>query len=620
MNDKTRKIGIVMATILGLAALLYLGGLLGQLMENYTAWQNEGGMAGQATIASVDWNPAACYRSAFSLSGLKGIGILLLVGGAVTAYVKLHDRFGGKNLDPRGFTLSKDGTYGTASWMDDKELKEVLEVKSLSQADSIILGERKGSAVCLPINTRLNRHIAVFGASGTMKSRGVIRPALFNIIKRGESAIITDSKAELYADTAELFRKNGYEVKVFNLVNPQHGDSWNCMSDLGGDTLLAQVLTNVIIGNTSEGKGDHFWDNGEGNLLKALILYVDLDRSRSPESKNLASVYQMLVQNSERQLTAIFEKLPLDHPARAPYNLFAQASDTVRAGIVLGLGTRLQVLQNEAVRRIISRNEIDLTAPGRRKCAYFVILSDQDTTMAFLSSLFFSFLFIKLVRYADSTPEMRCAVPVNLILDEFNNIGKLGGAADGSDFTRTLSVIRSRRIFVMLAVQSLGQLQNRYPNNLWSEIIGNTDIQLMLGCTDDVSAEYFSARSGDMSIQINSTMTVRQTIAVAQVIPQYRQTQGQGKRRLLTPDEVLRLPNEELLVIIRGHNLLKLNKLDYTQLPMSKEIVRTSIMDYTPAGDFTSVPQSETVHPPEEKTPAKKRRSLYSSAQPPSEF
>ena len=620
MNDKTRKIGIVMAVILGLGALLYLGGLLGQLMENYAAWQNAGGMAGQAKIASLDWNPAACYRSAFRVSGLKGIGFLLLVGGAVTAYVKLHDRFGGKSMDPRGFTLSKDGTYGTASWMDDKELKEVLEVKSLSQADSIILGERKGSAVCLPIDTRLNRHIAVFGASGTMKSRGVIRPALFNIIKRGESAIITDSKAELYADTAELFRKNGYEVKVFNLVNPQHGDSWNCMSDLGGDTLLAQVLTNVIIGNTSEGKGDHFWDNGEGNLLKALILYVDLDRSRSPESKNLASVYQMLVQNSERQLTALFEKLPLDHPARAPYNLFAQASDTVRAGIVLGLGTRLQVLQNEAVRRIISRSEIDLTAPGRQKCAYFVILSDQDATMAFLSSLFFSFLFIKLVRYADSTPDMQCVVPVNLILDEFNNIGKLGGAADGSDFTRTLSVIRSRRIYVMLAVQSLGQLQNRYPNNLWSDIIGNCHIQLMLGCTDDISAEYFSARSGDMSIQINSTMTVRQTIAVAQVIPQYRQTQGQGRRRLLTPDEVLRLPNEEMLVIIRGHNLLKLNKLDYTQLPMSKEIVRTSIMDYTPAGGFASDPQPEPVQPPEDKPPVRKRRNLYSSAQPPSEF
>lgn len=417
------------------------------------------------------------------------------------------------------------------------------------------------------------------------------------------------------------------EVKVFNLVDPRHGDSWNCMSDLNGDTLLAQVLTNVIISNTSEGKGDHFWDNGEANLLKALVLYIDLDRSRSPETKNLAAAYQLLTQNSERQLTALFEKLPLDHPARAPFNLFSQASDTVRSGIVLGLGTRLQVLQNEAVRDIISRSDIDLTAPGKRKCAYFVILSDQDATMAFLSSLFFSFLFIKLVRYADSTPELRCKVPVNLIFDEFNNVGKLGGAADGSDFARTLSVIRSRAIYVMLAVQSLGQLQNRYPNNLWAEIVGNLDVQLMLGCTDEVSAEYFSARSGDMSVEINSTMTVRKTIAVAQVIPQYRQTEGQGRRRLLTPDEVLRIPNEELLVVIRGHNVLKLKKFDYADHPLAKELTPVSILDYTPPHAAAPFLQTETTSPhaaseerPHTSSIPSKRRTLYSSAKPPSEF
>lgn len=390
--------------------------------------QAEGGIAGQAEMNSVDCGLFSCFSAVFTSSGLKSAALLLALTAAVAAYLKFG-RFRDRDYDPRGFTLSRDGTYGTAAWMSERELREVLEVKPIGRAEGIILGERDGSAVCLPADTRLNRHIAVIGASGTMKSRAVIRPALLNIIRRGESAIITDSKGELYSDTAELFRAHGYEVKVFNLVNPAHGDSWNCMSDLGGDTLLAQVLTNVIIRNTSEGKGDHFWDNGEANLLKALVLYVGLDPSRTTDEKNLASVYQMLIRNCERQLTALFEKLPLDHPARAPYNLFAQASDTVRSGIVLGLGTRLQVLQNEAVRNIISRSDIDLTSPGRHKCAYFVVLSDQDATMTFLSSLFFSFLFIKLVRYADSTPEMRCAVPVNLILDEFNNIGKLGGAA-----------------------------------------------------------------------------------------------------------------------------------------------------------------------------------------------
>lgn len=620
MRDKKRTAAILAAVILGCAALLYLGGMLGQLMRNYSLWMKADGFGGQSMMQPVSWNPAVCFPMAFTADGLKGILGILLVGGAVFAYVKLHDKFDGKEQDPRGFTKSKTGIYGTANWMDEKEMRQVLEVSPVDKAEGTILGEYKGKAVCMPKDTRLNRHIAIFGASGTMKSRAIIRNALFQALKRGESVIITDSKAELYADTSEMYRSAGYEVKIFNLVNPEHGDSWNCMSDLNGDTLMAQVLTNVIIGNTSSGKGDHFWDNGEGNLLKALILLVDQDRSRSPDMKHLSAVYQLLTQNSERQLIAMFDKLPLDHPARAPFNLFAQSSDTVKSGIILGLGTRLQVLQNQAVQRITSQSDIDLTAPGRKKCAYYIILSDQDATMAFLSSLFFSFLFIKLTRYADSRPEGRCDVPVNLILDEFNNVGRIGGAEDGSDFARSLSVIRARNLRVMLAVQSLGQLQNRYPNNLWAEIIGNCDIQLMLGCTDDVSAEYFSARSGDMSVQVNSTMTVRQTIAVAQVIPQYRHTEGQGKRRLLTPDEVLRLPNEELLCVIRGCNLLKLTKLDFTKHPLSKQIVKSSVLDYQPAHFVPAEPYAPPVPEPEPAKKQARRKNLYSSAIPPSEF
>ena len=225
MKKTIRIIGIVAAVLLGLAALLYLGGLLGQLLENYSAWQQAGGMAGQEEIQLPSADIVTCVQAAFTLSGLKAMGILLLIAGAFAAYFKFSDRFGGSDQDPRGFTVSKEGTYGTASWMGERELKDVLEVQPLTKAEGILLGKRNGKAVCLPADTRLNRHIAVFGASGTGKSRGFIRPALFNIIRRGESAIITDSKGELYADTAELFRQHGYEVKVFNLVNPEHGDS-----------------------------------------------------------------------------------------------------------------------------------------------------------------------------------------------------------------------------------------------------------------------------------------------------------------------------------------------------------------------------------------------------------
>lgn len=95
---------------------------------------------------------------------------------------------------------------------------------------------------------------------------------------------------------------------------------------------------------------------------------------------------------------------------------------------------------------------------------------------------------------------------------------------------------------------------------------------------------------------------------------------GVGAALKLTPDEVLRLPNEELLCIIRGHNILKLNKLDFTRHPMAKQIVKASVYDYQPAAD-TLAPtptQSDTEPVPPKK--ATRRKSLYSSAQPPSEF
>lgn len=614
-----RKTAIVVAVILGIFTAVYLGGICGQLNANYQQWAADGGMTGDAVMQPIEFSPLFAIPYAFTGDGIKGLLFLLVVAGGIFLYVKIHNKFSGNDFDDRNFSRSKSGTYGTAGWMNDKEMKEVLEVTTPAKAHGTILGKTGSSVLCLPDDTRLNKHIAVFGASGTMKSRAIIRNLLFQAMKRNESVVLTDPKSELYADTAEMFRQRGYTVKIFNLVQPEYSDSWNCMSDLGGDTLMAQVLTDVIITNTSEGRGDHFWDNGEGNLLKALILYVDQEASRGLEAKHLPAVYQMITRNTERQLSAIFGKLPMNHPAKAPYNLFAQASDTVRAGIVLGLGTRLQVLQNEAVRKITSHSEIDLAEPGRTKCAYFIILSDQEGALDFLSSLFFSFLFIKLVRYADSRPNGQCKVPVNIVLDEFNNVGTI------PDFARRLSTVRSRSIQVCMVVQNLAQLQNRYPNNLWAELVGNADTQLMLGCTDDLTAEFFSARSGDMTVEVDGTMTVRQTIAVAQVIPQYRHTEGKGRRRLLTADEVLRLANDELLIVMRGQKILKAKKFDYVEHPMAKHIERKPIFEYVPQRQAVAAPFPQT-EPDDYRRPAEPKAksaigsSLYGTAKPPDEF
>lgn len=84
--NKKRTAAIIVAAILGLASLLYLGGVLGQLQENYEIWIASGGITGQAYIQPVNWMPSVCFRKACSIQGIKSIGMLLLVGAAIILY------------------------------------------------------------------------------------------------------------------------------------------------------------------------------------------------------------------------------------------------------------------------------------------------------------------------------------------------------------------------------------------------------------------------------------------------------------------------------------------------------------------------------------------------------
>ncbi len=504
----------------------------------------------------------------------------------------------------RNFTYSAKGTYGTSGWMSRKEMSGVLElVADLHRYQGIVLGMLERKAVCVPEKTRLNSNLAVYGASGSMKTRSFCMNRILQGVSRGESLVICDPKSELYEKSSEYLRDKGYTVRVFNLVNPENSDSWNCLCEVEGQELMAQLFVDVIIKNTTGGgKGDHFWDSAEMNLLKALVLYVD--KGYPPENRNMGQVYQLITLNSETALNSLFEVLPINHPAKAPYSLFKQASDSVRSGVIIGLGSRLQVFQAELIKKITARDEIDLELLGQKPCAYFLVTSDQDSTFDFLASLFLSFVFIKLVRYADKNCEGgRLPVPVHVLGEELTACGTI------PDLSRRLSVIRSRNISMSCVFQNLAGLQNRYPLNLWQEILGNCDVQLFLGCTDPLTAEFVSSRTGLASVAVSSKSKQLGTWRISNYTPEYRETSGVGKRPVLTPDEVLRLPIDEALVIIRGKKTLKVDKMDYSkhpEYPLLRSCKASAhIPEWRRLEMEAAVAQEPTVKPTPQKTDAK---------------
>lgn len=534
-----------------------------------------GGFLEQIFIDStITLNPFSCiYHGIASANGLKWSCAALVLFGVIAGIIIWQGK-GNGNHDERNFDISDQGTYGTSGFMNKEERDQVLQSdRTADKVEGVIFGKDllDDSIISLPPDSRLNRNFAVCGSQGSMKSRAFARVMALQCIRRRESIFVTDPKSELYEDLASYLRSQGYIVKQLNLIDLVHSDAWDCLAEIDDGSLI-DVFCDVVIRNTTD-KFDHFYDNTEMDLLKALCLYVYTEYP--PDKRTFPEAYKLLINKSVDMLDSIFDRLPVDHPARGPYQLFAKA-EKVKGNAVLGLGTRLQIIQNKLVQQIISHKDIDLTLPGKQKAAYFCITSDQDSTFDVLATLFTSFLIIKLVRFADRTNERKLPIAMNLILDEFPNIGVV------PDFKKKLATARSRGIGIAILFQNVPQMQNRYPDNQWEEILGGCDFSVFLGCNDMTTAEYYSARTGGITVEVSSIRKNYHTIRTTNYVPEYTESSSVGKRELLMPDEVLRYPLDQGLLIIRGQKVCRFLKWDYSQHPDAKHLVMEKVEEHTP--------------------------------------
>lgn len=345
-------------------------------------------------------------------------------------------------------------------------------------------------------------------------------------------------------------------------------------------TKKATILAKSLIINTSTGKGgDDFWDNVAENLLKGLILLIALDKNLTNEDKSLAEVYRLITMENENEFCLMVERISDKHPAKQAFNTYLASTESVRMSTRSGLATRLSILQDEDVKEFFSSADISLPRPAEKKCAYYVVTSDNDMTRNMITALFFTCLMRSVISYADNLESKKCIVPVNFVLDEFNNVGKLGITPDGSDFSRFISTCRSRNINVMLAVQGISQLQSRYGNYLWSDILNNCDTQIFLGCNDMITAEYFSELGGEITIEYDTYSKSERTGSSENT---YTYNEQKTKRRLFTPDEILRTKPSELKCFCNGLGVMQLKKFDYSRHRAYKFISKSDVNEYEP--------------------------------------
>lgn len=498
--------------------------------------------------------------------------------------------------DPRGFDILPDGTHGSSGFMSPKEMEAVLDMDGAADATGTIIGKRRerpddGDEYAKYLSVKkgagLSDHAIVFGATGSGKSRGYVIPFIFQAAKRGESVIIVDPKGELFERTSEYLRsERGYTTRIFNLLDPECSDGWNSFADIESNPNLVDSIAEVIIKNTSNvSERQDFWEKAEKNLLQALMHYVQSQEAPGTgrllpiERRSLGAIYRMLSDESFADLDRRFDALPKGHPARAPYGIFKLANRQIWGNIAIGLGNRLSTFQNPQMDKITSYNDIDLTLPGREPCAYYCVISAQDSQYEFLSSLFFSCLFTRLTDYARREGDGgRLPVCVNFLLEEFCNIGKL------VDFKKQLAVLRGFNINCQVVVQSVAGLADRYEKKEWEEIISHCDTTICLGVNDLMTAQYISDKCGNVTIRVdNNQMPLMPLFSpVYSSTRPYSQTRSNTQRALMMPDEIMRLDNKKCIVLLRGQKPLLLDKITPEEFPAHSRLRHVKIKDYAP--------------------------------------
>lgn len=508
-----------------------------------------------------------------------GLTLLLIVlSQTIILAIYLLTRNQRRFQDERNFTISDSGAYGTARWMSKEEERNVLWVGNISNSLETIIGEdiETGETLTRKKNSFLNMNTFICASPGRGKTYSQIKPNILQSIRREESFVATDPKGELYSDLSQIAKKHGYIVRVLNLVNPAYSDACSFLSVVKGDTLLAQTISNIIMENTnSEKKSSEYWTNGEQALLTSCILYLS---TNSYETCTLGRLYEFVAGNTITVLDSIFQGLPNGHPAKMAYLPIAGEKEDSKKGFKSGLGGRLQVFQDKTIASMTGYDDISFTEPGQKKCAYFIIMSDQESTLDFLAALFFSLFFILIVRYADVSSKQRTLIPITLYMDEFPNIAAI------KDFSKKINTIRSRGIGVMIIAQDLGQMQDRYPGALWNSILGSCDTNILLGTNDPtLTGKFYSDKSGPATIELQQISKTKNTFSLNTMVPQYNESTRYAPRNLITPDECCRLKfREEQYVFLAGQQVLKCKPFDLNKHPLWSERVISNPVHHIP--------------------------------------
>jgi type IV secretion system protein VirD4 len=435
--------------------------------------------------------------------------------------------------------------HGAARWASEAELVR----GSLRARQGIVLGHKSGR----PLVFGGLEHVMLYAPTRTGKGVGVVIP---NLLTWPQSLVVLDIKGENWAASAGYRAAHGQRVLLFDPLSPDGRTArFNPLAHIDRADAIAtldelQKIAGMLFPTAD--RVDPFWAEAARTGFIGVGAFV----AETPDLPfTLGEVFRQLTQGSPKQRfpQLITERARAGRPLSAgcvsALTDFCAASDNTFASIRQTITARMGLWLNPRVDAATAVSDFDLRGlRGRSVSLYLGVTPDNLVRVAPLYNLLLQQLIDLNTRALPAPSDTR---QVLVVLDEFARLGHAAVIAHGFSF------VAGYGIRLLAVLQSPAQLRAEYGPDLADEIMANCGVEIVFAPKEIRVAQDLSERLGYWTYpgRSNSRPTALST-------GRRSMTESDQRRALMLPQELIALPDDQLIVLraglppVRGRKLL----------------------------------------------------------------
>ena len=508
--------------------------------------------------------------------------LLLVIGGGLFLVIALIIAIGdGGSLKSFKNKPVGNGQHGTARLATKGEVAKTYKQipytpnlwrkgERLPTVDGLIVGCNESMGQMTALIDDSDIHTLMIGASGVGKTANFLYPNIEYCCASGMSFVTTDSKGDLYRNTATIAEKYyGYKISVIDLRNPTRSSGYNMlylvnkyMDMYKAENKLeykakaekfAKITAKTIIsadGNVSNmGQNAFFYESAEGLLTSVILLVAEFCPTEKRHIISVLKLIQDLLAPSEvkgiSRFKQLIEKLPSEHKARWFAGAALNSSEQAMASVMTTAMSRLNAFLDTELEQILCFDtSIDVEDFCNRKSAIYLVLPEEDATKHFLVSLILQQIYREMLTVADEKGG-RLDKRVMIYADEIGTLPKIDG------LEMMFSASRSRKISIVAIIQSLAQFEKTYGKEGPEIIVDNCQCTLFGSfAPNSKTAEVMSQSLGKQTVLSGS-------VSKAAGKDDSSRTLQMIERPLMTVDELKSMPKGSFIVMKTGCHPMK---------------------------------------------------------------